>query len=215
MNGPLTLQRAVRPGGGVDAGRRIVAGARLFSISNLHQARKGFEAVRCRRERAHRLLPGLRSADPGSRSSLRRQGGPGAGRGRNAVRSAGREGDPAGRNGEAALPGDGDDALRKLWDRGHHACRTPSARCHRPEEDRQDGGRLPRRPRQRSGQGRFRGYDAFVAGLGGSAGRDGREHPDAGVQRHRGGRETAVRSPRRDRGGPGGTGHGQHRAGAA
>ncbi len=98
------------------------------------------------RLRVHGLPRRLRRERRGPRASEDRGGDPPRGRPRDPLRSDHREHGGAGGGDLLTLPARSD-AVRELRDRGHHGRDPRGPRRHRPRQDHQDGGLLPRAPR--------------------------------------------------------------------
>ena len=162
------LRAALRRGSRADAGRRLVAGARVPGGRRrpaLHRARRGRVPRRRGRQSLSRLRPLLGAADSRSRASSCGRGARGGDPPRDELRRA----EPARARARAARPRRDAEhrarALRELGHRGDHERAPGRARVHRALEDRQVHRLLPRPRRSAARAGRLGGRDARTSGL--------------------------------------------------
>ena len=185
---PQHQRRAVRARPARHPRRRQLAGARLprrRRHAALHPARPGRLHVGRRRPALHRLHRLLGPDDPGPRPPGRAGGGAEGRARRLELRRAHRARDRAGRRDHRAGAQRRAGAAGQQRHRGRHERAAPGARRHRPQQDHQVRGLLPRPCRRAAGQGRLGPGDLRLPDQRRRAGRGGAAHAGARIQQPR------------------------------
>ena len=146
------LGQNLRAGGQIDAERGPVLVPGQRSLAGLHRPRRGQPGLGRRRQRIRRLPQRVRRDVHRPRQPDGRRGGQGPDRPRHPLRRPDRRLDRR-RRGAAAPLRAAAVAVQQLRDRVDDGRRPPRPRRHRPRQDPQDRGLLPRPPRHGDGLG--------------------------------------------------------------